>query len=609
MEMLKIIYRVNLFIIINTIIFLQCSRPVGPAGDGVRFNINFKYSENPVSGTNDRLKKESMQQVVNRAYALVLNLTAYATQNDFRNSTAHNDLHEAEDEITSCKWADWKSMYTSRFPVVTDQSLEIEGGFASGTLSGVLGVNLLVVGLTNGDEIRYTGRSIATGEEGDPREITIWVNKVTGCEDLATLDSIQVTPDSASVANGQTQQFTCTTFFDDGSSTNVTNLATWSVFQGTPGVISSTGLFTADSTSTGTGTVTAAYQGKTDQAEVVVTKASFPVVAIIDAGTRPMSPVITPNGDFLYVPNNLSNNVSVISTATNTVAQTIDVSLRPDTPVITSGGDFLYLPASLYVDVISTASNTVVTTLSTGSGTGKLVITPDDAFVYVPVENSGAVSVISTATNSIIKTISIGGDPIQPAVTPDGSTIYVPRSGTGSNDIVIISTATNDIVKYLTVGSNPKTPVVTPDGTKVYVPNYNSGTISVVSTTTNTVISTITAISSPETPVVTSDGTYVYVPSSTGSISIISTASDAKVKSVSVNSGPSTPVFTPNGDYCFVSNEFADNVSVIDTQKMEVVTTVDVGEDPQMPVVTPDGNFIYVSCKNSNKVYVINNSP
>jgi len=64
-------------------------------------------------------------------------------------------------------------------------------------------------------------------------------------------------------------------------------------------------------------------------------------VNVIATATTPWSPAdqrrehspgvaITPNGQYAYVANNVSDNVSVISTATNLVVQTISAPGGPD---------------------------------------------------------------------------------------------------------------------------------------------------------------------------------------------------------------------------------------------------------------------------------------
>ncbi len=77
---------------------------------------------------------------------------------------------------------------------------------------------------------------------------------------------------------------------------------------------------------------------------------------------------MTPDGDFVYVANLLSNNVSVIQTSDNTVVDTVDVGDDPIGVAVTPDGDFVYVANqfSNNVSVIRTSDNTVVDTVAVG---------------------------------------------------------------------------------------------------------------------------------------------------------------------------------------------------------------------------------------------------
>ncbi len=83
---------------------------------------------------------------------------------------------------------------------------------------------------------------------------------------------IKITPLNVTLENDKTQQFACTAFYSDSdeSSQDVTNQANWSSLPGTAGSINETGLFTADTTKTGTELITAKYKGKQDDATVTI---------------------------------------------------------------------------------------------------------------------------------------------------------------------------------------------------------------------------------------------------------------------------------------------------------------------------------------------------
>ncbi len=74
-----------------------------------------------------------------------------------------------------------------------------------------------------------------------------------------TLSSITVAPSSASIEQGQTQQFTATGTFSDGSSADVTSTATWASSDTAVATIDASGLATGDSV--GTSVISASQDG------------------------------------------------------------------------------------------------------------------------------------------------------------------------------------------------------------------------------------------------------------------------------------------------------------------------------------------------------------
>ena len=144
------------------------------------------------------------------------------------------------------------------------------------------------------------------------------------------------------------------------------------------------------------------------------------------------------------------------------------------------------------VSVIDTASNTVTATITVAEGPSGVAVTPDGSKVFVANLNSNNVSVIDTASNTVTATIPVGTTPVNVAVTPDGSKVYVSNEAssvsvidTASNTV---TAASNTVTTTIPVGMSPIGVAVTPDGSKVYVANENSNTVSVITSASNTVI-------------------------------------------------------------------------------------------------------------------------
>src|SRR5215469_5536829 len=318
-----------------------------------------------------------------------------------------------------------------------------------------------------------------------------------------------------------------------------------------------------------------------------------------------------------YIPGQLDNTVSVISTATNTVTTVIhDPSFNYPFPVaVAQDGSKVYVanygldhpPYS--VSVISIATNTVTAVINDPSLNmpDGIAVTPNGRKVYVANCVGDKVSVIRTdqqddederATKYTVTTIT---DPsfseaVGVAVTPDGRTVYI--SNFAGNTVSVIDTATDKVTKVIQDPSFnfPWGAVVSPDGSKVYVvnngPNFDGNTVSVIDTATNTVTETITLPDGkgPNAVAVTPDGSQVYVnnDSDIGGVSVIATATNT-VGSIPTVDGFTTGVaVTPDGRKVYAVNGHSDNVSVIATAtNMVVGSPITVGKFP-----AADGVFI-----------------
>src|SRR6516165_3304302 len=164
-----------------------------------------------------------------------------------------------------------------------------------------------------------------------------------------------------------------------------------------------------------------------------------------------------------YITNGFSNNVSVISTATNAVTATIPVGAFPVGVAASPDGSKVYVASAgaNTVSVIAAASNTVTATIPGGGQSGGVAVSPDGSKLYVTNFNQGGpgtVSVIATATNTVTATIPVDNDPLRGgptgvAVSPDGSKVYV--TSFNLNNVSVIAAASNTVIATITVGDEP----------------------------------------------------------------------------------------------------------------------------------------------------------
>jgi len=190
----------------------------------------------------------------------------------------------------------------------------------------------------------------------------------------------------------------------------------------------------------------------------VINTSTQTVTSTVPVGHAPgnVTMAVTSVGTFAYVPNTQDNTVSVIAVGPNpTVVQTINVGTDPDWVTAAPNSSVVYVTNGLSnnVSVISVATNTVTATIPVGSSPQGVAVSPDSTMAYVVNASSNTMSVIYTATESVIQTISGFSNPRSVAVSTDGSVAYVVDNG--SNSVSVVATATNNITSTIGVGSGP----------------------------------------------------------------------------------------------------------------------------------------------------------
>jgi hypothetical protein len=186
----------------------------------------------------------------------------------------------------------------------------------------------------------------------------LFVAACSSSTDFSPITSLTISPTSATLAAGGTQQFTVVT--KDGNGKVITGTTpTWSVAAG-GGTISPTGLFTAGTTAgTYTNTVAVTCSGITVTATVIVTPGAL---ASITVTPNPATMPINATQQFVAVGKDANGNVVAI-TPVWSVVNPVAGSINSGTGLFTAG------------TTPGTYTNTVVATSGALSGTATVIVT------------------------------------------------------------------------------------------------------------------------------------------------------------------------------------------------------------------------------------------
>ena len=304
----------------------------------------------------------------------------------------------------------------------------------------------------------------------------------------------------------------------------------------------------------------------------------------IGTGITPKGLCVT--GDpTIYVANSNDYNipgqdtVTAYSTTTGTVTIISDASFNhPSSATPNAAGTFVYVTneGSTTISIITTASNTVTGTITGFNAPIAMVITPDGTTAYVANSGNATVSVVDLTTNTIVGApIAVGVSPSALAITPDGAYVYVTNytnGGSGTGTVSVIRTSDNTVPVTIPGFTGPVSIAITPNGEYAYVANYGdpsanvlSSTVSVITLASNTITKTIQVGLSPSSVTVNPNGTLVYV--------------------VAANTSQNSGTIVAGQGIVYVINVATNEA---------IPTTIAVGQNPLAIIISPDGYFAYV---------------
>lgn len=287
-----------------------------------------------------------------------------------------------------------------------------------------------------------------------------------------TLTSVSVSPTSANVETGSTQQFSATAQYSDGSTANVSSTATWAVGNPSIASISSTGLVTGKGS--GTTTVSASLGGMLASANLVVATVAAKVTSI----------AVTPSQQSVEVGHTQQfSATATFSDGTTQPITNVTWSISPaSVATISSTGLATGVAAgsatvsATYSGVTGTAQLTVnaktVTALSVTPSSVTLSVGGTEQFTATATYNDGSQANVSSAASwtvgsTTIATVNSSGLAI--ALAQGQTTVSASYSGFNSSATLTVNGTTESganipmyHVDQYRSGLNPKETQLTP---------------------------------------------------------------------------------------------------------------------------------------------------
>jgi YVTN family beta-propeller protein len=302
-----------------------------------------------------------------------------------------------------------------------------------------------------------------------------------------------------------------------------------------------------------------------------IDKQVFSVVSTISMQSNPFAAAYDSGKREIYVAEFGSNNVSVVSDATDSIVATVSVAsgTTPTMPidvVYDSGAGEIFVANWNHatVSVINDTTNSVVATLPVGYGSEAMTYDRGMGEIFVANGGNNTVSVLSDSTNAVVATIPVGNFPDGAAYDAAKGEVFVTNWGT--SNVSVISDATNKVVLSIAVGRNPKGVADDSGKGEIFVANLYPNNVTIINDTTDKVVANVLVGSHPFSSNLAYDNATgrIFVPNSgSGDVSVISDATNLVVAVVLLGNGPYGTTFDSGNGEVFVVNHLSGTMSVI----------------------------------------------
>jgi YVTN family beta-propeller protein len=331
------------------------------------------------------------------------------------------------------------------------------------------------------------------------------------------------------------------------------------------------------------------------------------LVSTVEVGVDPRGMCVLPNGTKAYI--GCQSEVMVVNLLENTACPTttsvpINGLALTCAASVNSARVFVSNQTTQSVDVISTATDVVIASIPVGDHPSKMWMSHNGMHVYVSCNFADQVYMINTATLAVVHIFQTGEQPRNICTSPDDSKLYV-ADWLGFTMSAFSTSPPYQLLATVPVDYWPQAIWASPDGKYVLVANfgfdYSYDHCSVIRTSDWQVIARLQTGAGPEDIVsIGESGQYVYV-SNWGQPCCFATATDYCCSTTS-HEGSATIIALPDFDAIVPQGTIPNPIPYLNY----TLTTVPLEAQYSFGMAThPTGEFVYTVNLNSNNMSII----
>jgi YVTN family beta-propeller protein len=282
----------------------------------------------------------------------------------------------------------------------------------------------------------------------------------------------------------------------------------------------------------------------------VIDPAAFKVIDTYPVDALPQHVVPSYDLSTLYVNNNNGNTLTPIDPRTGKPGAAIPVD-DPYNLYFTPDGKYAVVMAerNSQVDFRDPHTWQLVKSIEIPHrGVNHADFTPDGASMIASCEFSGWVVRIDLETLAYSGEVEVGGEPIDVRLSPDGSSMYVANHVRQGGGVSIIDPVNMTERAFIATGGGAHGVYPSRDASQIYVTNRHAGSVSVIAADTNQVVATwtIPGGGSPDMGGVSPDGSQFWVSGRYDNVVYVFATSDGHLLAkIPVGHGPHGLAYFP----------------------------------------------------------------